>query len=79
MEETMKDMHCRDTGTNCGFVAQGKTDDDVKQKAAAHAWNAHGIHLTPEVERAIEALIHDEDSDAHRRSLARPDEHVSFS
>lgn len=73
----MKDMHCRDAGIECGFVAQGKTEEDVKRVAAAHAFDAHGLRMTPDLEKAIEALIHDEDSEAHRLSLGRVAPHVS--
>ncbi len=73
----MKDMHCRDAGIECGFVAQGETEEDVKRVAAAHAFDAHGLRLTPDVERTIESLIHDSNSDAHRRSMGRVDPHVS--
>lgn len=73
----MKDMHCRDTGMSCQFVARGHTAEEVKREAAAHVRHAHGLHVTPEVERTIESLVHDEDSEAHRASAGRADEHVS--
>jgi predicted small metal-binding protein len=73
----MKDMHCRDAGMDCGFVAAGETEEQVKRVAAAHLFDAHGLRLTPEVERAIEALIHDAGSEAHFRSMARISPHVS--
>ncbi len=73
----MKDMHCRDTGMSCYFVARGETAEDVREAMTEHAFNAHGLKATPELETAIDSLIHDEGSEAHAKSIARPDEHVS--
>lgn len=73
----MMDMHCRDFGIECGFVASGATEEQVKREAAAHVFDAHGLRLTPDVERAIESLIHDTGSEAHFRSLSRVAPHVS--
>lgn len=73
----MKDLHCRDSGEHCDFVARGNTAGEVRELAIDHASHAHGVKVTPEVERTLESLIHDEDSEAHQRSVGRADEHVS--
>lgn len=73
----MMDMHCRDSGMECGFVAQGETEADVVRMATAHAFDAHGLRSTPELEQAIASLTHDVESEEHRRSTSRVAPHVS--
>jgi predicted small metal-binding protein len=67
----VKDLHCRDAGMDCDYVARGETNDDIKRQAADHARTAHGMSVTPQLEQRIESLIHDENSEACRRSTAR--------
>ncbi len=67
----MKDLHCSDSGTRCDFVARGNTNEEILKKAAEHAQKAHNMAITPELTRKMESLIHDETSDAHRRSTQR--------
>ncbi len=67
----MKDFHCRDAGLNCDWVARGQTDEDVMKQAGTHAQQAHGMKVTPDVEKRVRGLIHDESSEDHRRSMAR--------
>ena len=37
-----KMLRCKDIGVNCGFVAKGKTEEEVIKKAKEHA-KSHGI------------------------------------
>ncbi len=67
----MKDFHCRDAGLNCDWVGRGQTDEDVMKQAGMHAQQAHGMKVTPDVEKRVRGLIHDESSEDHRRSMAR--------
>ena len=67
----MKDFHCRDAGMKCDYVARGQTDDDIVKDARTHAQQAHGMNVTPELEKTVRGLIHDESSDAHRRSMQK--------
>ncbi len=65
----MKDMHCRDAGMNCDFIARGNDEKEVMDKASRHAEQAHQMKMTPEQADQVRKLIHDEDSDAHRHSM----------
>ncbi len=57
----MKTMHCDDLMKGCGFVASGATEDEVLQKAAAHAKNEHGIQsISSEMAQKIRSVIRDE-------------------
>ena len=42
-----KRLSCRDVGTDCDFVACGKTEEEIFQKAAAHAKEAHNMSEIP--------------------------------
>ena len=66
----MRDMHCRDAGMNCDFVARGNTDQEIMDQAGRHAEQAHNMKMTPELKDQVRKLIHDEGSDAHRRSMS---------
>jgi predicted small metal-binding protein len=65
----MKDFHCRDAGIKCDYVARGSTDDEILKQAGAHAQQAHGMSVTPDLEKKVRGLIHDESSEDHRRSM----------
>ena len=67
----MRDFHCADAGMKCDFVAKGNTDDEVLRQAGSHAQQAHGMKVTPELEKTVRGLIHDESSEAHRRSMSK--------
>lgn len=66
----MKDFHCKDSGMKCDYVARGNSDDEILKQAGQHAQQAHGMKVTPELESTVRGLIHDESSDAHRRSMS---------
>ena len=66
----MRDMHCRDAGMDCDFVARGNDDKEILSQAGRHAQSVHNESMTPDLEKAVRGLIHDESSEAHRRSLA---------
>ncbi len=66
----MRDFHCRDAGLKCDWVARGNSDDEILRQAGAHAQQAHGMKVTPELEKQVRGLIHDESSDAHRTSMS---------
>jgi predicted small metal-binding protein len=36
-------ISCKDVGTDCDFVAQAETEDELLQKVAQHAKEAHGM------------------------------------
>jgi predicted small metal-binding protein len=57
----MKALHCDDLMKGCDFVARGDTEDEVMQKAAAHAKNDHGMQsISPEMVQKVKAAIRDE-------------------
>ena len=67
----MKDFHCRDAGMNsCDFVARGNSEKEIVDQAGAHAQAAHHMTVTAELTDKVRSLIHDESSDAHKRSMA---------
>ncbi len=66
----MKDLHCRDAGMSCDWVGRGNTDKEILDQAGRHAKQAHNMTVTPELEQKMRGLIHDESSDAHRRSVS---------
>ena len=68
----MRDFHCSDAGLKCDFVAKGGSDDEILKQAGAHAQKVHGLQVTPDLEKKVRGLIHDESSDAHRTSTSRP-------
>jgi predicted small metal-binding protein len=67
----MKDFHCKDAGMKCDFVARGNSNQEIQKQAGEHAKQAHNMTVTPELASKIESLIHDENSDAHRRSMSK--------
>jgi predicted small metal-binding protein len=67
----MKDFHCRDAGMNCDYVARGETNEEILRKAGEHAREAHQMTVSPDLARKVESMIHDEGSDACRRSAGR--------
>jgi predicted small metal-binding protein len=53
-----KHLRCRDVGMDCDFEARGRSEDEVVQKAAAHAAQKHGItEITPELASRVRAAI----------------------
>lgn len=42
-----KRLGCRDVGADCDFVACGKTEEEVFQKATEHARTDHNMKETP--------------------------------
>jgi predicted small metal-binding protein len=57
----MRELRCADVGmAGCKFVAQGKDDNEVMQKAAEHAKKDHGMSNIPaDVEKKARGVIHD--------------------
>jgi len=43
-----KRLSCRDVGTECDFVACGKTEEEIFQKASEHARKDHNMNEIPE-------------------------------
>jgi predicted small metal-binding protein len=66
----MKDFHCRDAGMSCDFVARGTSEKEIVAQAGQHAQQVHSMALTPDLADRVRGLIHDESSDAHRRSMS---------
>ena len=57
----MLKLKCKDAGFDCKFVAKGKTEDEIMQKAAEHAMKDHGMKpedMTPEMKEKIRSHIH---------------------
>jgi len=42
-----KKLSCRDVGVDCDFVACGKTEEEIFQKASEHAKKDHGMNEIP--------------------------------
>jgi len=67
----MKDFHCRDVGGSCDFVARGDSNKEILDQVKMHAQNDHKMQVTPDLQKKVEGLIHDESSEAHRKSTER--------
>ena len=67
----MRDFHCRDAGMKCDYVARGSSDDEIMTQAGKHAQTVHGMSLSPDLEKTVRGLIHEESSEAHRRSASQ--------
>lgn len=56
----MKELRCGDIMEGCSAKFEGETIDDIIKQAAKHAHDEHGIaDITPEVQQAVLAAIHD--------------------
>lgn len=57
----MKSVSCKDVGVmDCDYVVTGETEDEVMQKAAAHAKEVHGMSdadMTPAMVAKVRAAI----------------------
>jgi len=55
-----KRLSCRDVGADCDFIACGKTEDEVMQKAADHARTSHNMsEISKEVHDKVRSAIRD--------------------
>ena len=55
-----KRLSCRDVGTDCDFVACGKTEEEIFQKASEHARKDHNMSEIPEeLEEKARSVIRD--------------------
>ncbi len=55
-----KELRCADLMPGCNFVAQGKEENEVMQKAGEHAKRDHGMSSIPsDVERKARGAIRD--------------------
>jgi predicted small metal-binding protein len=55
-----KVLRCGDMMTGCDYVARAESEEELMQKAAQHAREAHGITVSPEVVQQIKSKIRDE-------------------
>jgi predicted small metal-binding protein len=55
----VKELTCRDAGSDCDAVVRGETVDEVPAQAGPHAQEAHGVDVTPEMAGQITTLVHD--------------------
>jgi predicted small metal-binding protein len=55
----VKELHCKEVGMpNCEFVARGKDDDEVMQKATEHAKRDHDMQtIPPDLARKARGVI----------------------
>lgn len=55
-----KELRCADVGMDCDFVTRAETQDELMEKVARHAEEAHGItEITPELQQKVESVIRD--------------------
>jgi predicted small metal-binding protein len=55
-----KRLSCRDVTVDCDFIACGKTEDEVMQKAADHARTSHNMsEISKEVHDKVRSAIRD--------------------
>jgi predicted small metal-binding protein len=56
----MKELHCKDAGVDCDFVARGETEDELFQKAAEHGRTAHQMEsISDELKSKMKLMIRD--------------------
>jgi len=56
-----KTISCRDVGVDCDFKASAATAEELMQKTAQHAKEAHGMKaIPPELAARVQAVIRDE-------------------
>lgn len=56
-----KVVHCKDAGFDCDGVVRADTEEEVLQKVAEHAREAHGIdEVTPEMATKVKSIMRDE-------------------
>ena len=55
-----KVLRCGDMMAGCDYVARAESEEELMQKAAQHAREAHGITVSPEVVQQIKTKIRDE-------------------
>ena len=53
----MKELRCRDAGFDCDTVLRGDSNDEVMAQARAHAHEAHGVEVTPEMREQLTPLV----------------------
>ncbi len=75
----MKDLHCHDLGSRwftlsgywtCDFIARGASNEEILKSESEHAKAVHSMTMPPGVAKEAESLIHDETSEAHRKSMS---------
>lgn len=57
----MLKFKCSSVGFDCGFVAKGKTQEEILTQCAAHATKDHNMkpeEITPELQAKIKKNIH---------------------
>lgn len=53
-----KVLRCRDVGTDCGFEARGKTEEEILGVVSDHARKAHGkTNVPPDMVAKLRAAI----------------------
>jgi predicted small metal-binding protein len=57
--DEMKEIACGDIVPGCEFKASAETEEALLKKVAAHAKEAHGVDVTPELAAQVRAKIKD--------------------
>ena len=54
----MKSIACADIMSGCDFTAEAQTEEELLQKVAAHAKEAHGVNeVTPDLVAQVKSKI----------------------
>jgi predicted small metal-binding protein len=64
----MKDLHCRELGMDCDWVASGHTEEEVLEQLGHHALRVHDLVLDSDLLTAARGHIHDVAA-SHRQSM----------
>ena len=54
-----KELRCGDLVPGCDYTARGETEEEVMEKVATHAQQAHGMSVTPELVTKARSAIRD--------------------
>jgi predicted small metal-binding protein len=56
-----KELRCGDGVPGCDFVARGDSEQEILERAAVHASEAHGVkEIPPELAEKVRGAIRDE-------------------
>lgn len=55
----MKQLKCSDAGFDCDAVVQAESVAEVMAQVGPHAREAHGVEVTPQMERELAGAVTD--------------------
>lgn len=53
----MMTLACKDTGTECNWVGEAQTEQELLKQAGQHVKDVHKMNMTPEMEQMARKVI----------------------